>query len=109
MNRSLPSVLQDSQRRYVWGLGLAYATDLSGSTVQGVYHADGLGSVRALTDAAGVLTKSYETDEFGIPGASAGTGDQPFGYTGEMRDAETGFLNLRARMYKVGRIRRGRP
>jgi RHS repeat-associated protein len=64
-----------------------------------VYHADGLGSVRALTDAAGAVVQTYETDEFGVPGLSQGTRGQPFGYTGEQRDGETGFVYLRARMY----------
>ena len=33
-------------------------------------------------------------------------GAQPFGYTGELRDAETGLLNLRARTYdaETGRM-----
>jgi RHS repeat-associated protein len=65
-----------------------------------------LGSTWALSDAAGALTNSYQTDEYGVPGAGAGTSTQPFGYTGEMRDAETGLLNLRARMYdpETGRM-----
>ncbi len=70
-NRRLPAVLEDGARRYVWGLGLAYATDASGN-VASVYHGDGLGSTRALTDAAGVLTDSYQTDEFGVAGTRAG-------------------------------------
>ncbi len=65
-------MLSDGTRRYVWGLGLAYATDPSGNAVQAVYHGDGLGSTRALTDAAGVLTDSYQTDEFGVAGTRAG-------------------------------------
>jgi len=53
INRSLPVVLQDSSRRYVWGLGLAYSTTTNGAAVQGVYHGDGLGSTRGLTDGNG--------------------------------------------------------
>ena len=48
-NRSLPVVLTDGTLKYVWGNGLAYATDSSGN-IQNVYHDDGLGSVRAITD-----------------------------------------------------------
>jgi RHS repeat-associated protein len=95
---SLPLLLEDGARKYVWGLGLAYATDLAG-TVQGVYHADGLGSVRALTSAGGVVTDTYQTDEFGAPTQTTGSSGQPFGYTGEQRDGATGLVYLRARMY----------
>ena len=98
VNRRLPVVLEDGARRYVWGLGLAYSTDVGGNVV-GVYHGDGLGSIRALTDGAGVLTDSYVGDEYGVPGTGAGTSDQPFGFTGQQGDAETGFTYLRARMY----------
>ena len=63
-----------------------------------MYHTDGLGSVRAITDATGSVVQTYQTDEFGVPLAAGtrGTKTQPFGYTGERRDAETGFLYLRA-------------
>jgi RHS repeat-associated protein len=54
------------------------------------------------------VVQTYQTDEFGIPSAAGtqGTSAQPFGFTGEQRDAETGFSYLRARMYdpQVGRL-----
>jgi YD repeat-containing protein len=59
-NCALPVVLTDGARKYVWGLGLAYAKDPDGN-VQAVYHADGLGSVRALTDAGGNLLETDQT------------------------------------------------
>jgi RHS repeat-associated protein len=92
----LPVLLDDGTRKYVYGLGLAYA--VTGSSIE-VYHTDGLGSVRALTDAAGAVTATSRTDEFGIPTAATGSSGQPFGYTGEQRDGETGLVYLRARMY----------
>jgi RHS repeat-associated protein len=103
VNRGLPVVLDDGSRKYVWGLGLAYA--VNGSAVE-VYHADGLGSVRAITDGAGSVIQTYESDEFGVPTQTQGTITQPFQYTGEPRDAETGFVYLRARMYdpSIGRF-----
>ncbi|MCC6627692.1 MAG: hypothetical protein IT340_09855 [Chloroflexi bacterium] len=94
----LATMLEDGARKYVWGLGLAYATDLAGA-LQGVYHTDGLGSVRVLTDAAGTVTQTYQTDEFGVPTQAPGGSGQPFGYTGEQQDAETGLIYLRARLY----------
>ena len=47
VDASLPVLLDDGTHKYVWGLGLAFAVDTSGNPL--VYHADGLGSVRALT------------------------------------------------------------
>ena len=61
----LPVLLDDGSRKYVWGLGLAYAVPSSGEVE--VYYADGLNSVRALTNAAGSVVQTYQTDEFGVP------------------------------------------
>src|SRR5204863_6738175 len=94
--RSLPVVLSDGSRKYVWGLGLAYAVDNSGAI--SVSHADGLGSVRALTDGSGTLTQTYLTDPFGAALSTGGSSTQPFRFTGEQRD-DTGLYYLRARMY----------
>jgi len=98
----LPVTLDDGTRRYVWGLGLAYA--VSGSGIE-VYHADRLGSVRALTDAAGTVIATYRSDEFGVPVSSTGSSTQPFRYTGEPSDA-SGLTYLRARYYdpSIGRF-----
>lgn len=90
-------------RTCVWGLNLAYAVDGAGTAE--VYHTDGLGSVRAVTDAAGKVVQTYQTDEFGVPTQTYGARVQPLGYTGEPRDP-TGLVNLRARLYdpQVGRF-----
>lgn len=73
---------------------------------------DGLGSVRALTNASGNVVQTYGTDEFGVPHGSLtqGTRTQPFGYTGEQRDP-TGLVNLRARLYdpQLGRFLQADP
>jgi RHS repeat-associated protein len=78
-----------------------------------VYHQDHLGSVRELTDSQGHVTSIYLTDEYGVPstlegpdGTPASASDQPFWYTGEQWDSETGFTYLRARYYasSVGRF-----
>ncbi len=63
-----------------------------------MYHVDGLGSVRALTDASAQIVQTYATDEFGVPADTQGAQRQGFQYTGEERD-ENGLMNLRARMY----------
>jgi hypothetical protein len=58
-------VLTDGTLKYVYGLGLAYAVDGSGNLQ--VYHADGLGSTRALTDGAGSVIAALRA-----PGGSRG-------------------------------------
>lgn len=98
INRGLPVTIDDGSHKYVYGLGLAYS--VAGSTVE-VYHTDRLGSVRAITDATGAVTAAYRTDEWGISTASSGTSNQPFGYTGQPKDA-TGLSYLRARFYDPG-------
>jgi RHS repeat-associated protein len=79
--------------------------------VRHVYHGDGLGSVRALTDAAGAITDTAAADPWGVAGTGAGSSAQPFGYTGEQRDLETGFMHLRARAYdpSTGRFQQRDP
>lgn len=95
VDSGLPVILDDGSRKYVWGLGLAYA--VAGSALE-VYHADRLGSVRELTDATGAVIATYRTDEWGIPTQATGTSSQPFRFTGEPLDG-TGLVYLRARYY----------
>jgi RHS repeat-associated protein len=95
-NRGLTVLLEDGNRRYVWGLRLAYEVE---GTSALVYHVDGLGSVRAITDASQAVVQTHETDEFGVPITTAGSSTQPFGFTGEQRDPESSFVYLRARLY----------
>lgn len=101
---TLPMLLDDGTRKYVWGQGLAYTVDNSGNVR--VPHTDGLGSVRALSDSTNSVVQAYQTDEFGVPGETMGTLSQPLQYTGEQRDGETGLVSLRARVYdpQVGRF-----
>jgi RHS repeat-associated protein len=101
----LPVLLDDGARKYVWGAGLAYSVDKSTAAVQ-VYHTDGLGSVRAITDSAANVVQTYQTDEFGFPLMTRGTSAQPFGFAGEQRDPEDGLVYLHTRMYDptIGRF-----
>jgi RHS repeat-associated protein len=103
VNRGLPVLLEDDTRRYVWGLGLAYMVE-SGAAL--VYHTDGLGSVRAVTNSSVGVVQTYDFDEFGVPIMAQGGSAQPFGFTGEQRDGENNLVYLRARFYdpQLGRF-----
>jgi hypothetical protein len=63
VNRTLPVLLDDGERKDVWGLGLAYAVDPAGNVL--VYHFDGLGSVRAVTDTSARGVQADEADAGG--------------------------------------------
>jgi RHS repeat-associated protein len=71
-----------------------------------IYLADGQGSTRLLTDAAGAVTDTYDYTAFGE--LLDRTGDTPndFLYTGEQVDDRTGQVYLRARWMdpKAGRF-----
>ena len=62
-------------------------------------HADGLGSVRQLTDSSVQVTLAQTYDPFGNLLEQSGNGASGFGYTGEQEDASTGLVFLRARYY----------
>ncbi|MDD4591751.1 MAG: DUF6531 domain-containing protein [Parabacteroides sp.] len=71
------------------------------------YHADGLGSITALTDASGNVTQRYEYDSFGNQTVTInGNITQSFTYTAREYDVETSLYFYRARYYdsKVGRF-----
>jgi RHS repeat-associated protein len=62
---------------------------------------DGLGSVRNLTDASGVVTRSVSYDAWGVLRHATGTapaGASGLGYTGEQQFGD-GIVHLRARAY----------
>jgi YD repeat-containing protein len=87
----LPVLLDDGTQKYVWGAGGLASSVSKSSGAVAVNHTDGIGSVRALSDSTGNVTQTYQTDEFGIPTTNQGSSSQPFGFTGEQRDAEEGF------------------
>ena len=61
------------------------------------YGADTQGSVRYATDDAGYTRAPRNYDPFGAP--EAAPMPDLFGYTGELQDAATGLVDLRARWY----------
>jgi uncharacterized protein RhaS with RHS repeats len=84
----LPVLLDDGARKYVWGAQrLAYTVDTTSGAVT-TYHADGLGSVRALTDRTGTVVQTYGSNAWGVPVAAQTTGSvsQPMQFTREPRN-----------------------
>ena len=51
-----------------------------------VLHADGIGSIRRLTDEAGTVTDGYTYTAFGELIAHTGTDPQPYAFAGEPYD-----------------------
>jgi RHS repeat-associated protein len=70
------------------------------------YHKDGLGSVTALTNAAGSVVKRYRYRGFGEIYSEPGSVVQPYTFTARERDPETGLYYYRARYYdpRAGRF-----
>jgi RHS repeat-associated protein len=61
------------------------------------YAADGIGSVRRLTDEAAAVTDTYTYSAFGELLVHTGTDPQPYAFTGEPYDPNVGFQYHRAR------------
>jgi RHS repeat-associated protein len=97
VNRSVPEILQDGTNTYVYGLTLISSTN--GSGVQTYYDADGLGSTTDLTNSSATKTDGYTYDAFGAPTHSPGSSTQPFQFTGQQMDSDSGLQYLRARYY----------
>ncbi len=70
------------------------------------YHADGLGSITALTSNMRNVVQKYDYDSFGNMNLNPKWLKQPYTYTAREFDAETGLYYYRARYYaaKVGRF-----
>ncbi len=70
------------------------------------YHSDGLGSVRLLTDAAGVVADRYSYTAFGELLEHVGSDVQPYHFAGEPFDPKIGWSYNRARWLdlSVGRF-----
>lgn len=69
------------------------------SSATSYYHADALGSVTSLSNAAGSLAQTYTFDSFGKLTASSGSLTNPFQYTGREFDQETSLYFYRTRYY----------
>ncbi len=97
--------------RYTEGLFIDEPLAVLRSAATSYYHADGLGSVTSLSNAAGALAQTYTFDSFGKLTGSSGSLTNPFQYTAREFDSETSLYYYRARYYdpNVGRFLREDP
>lgn len=99
-NRDYAEVVEERAANGDLIVGYVHGDDLIKQTrgAQDAYfHADGLGSVRALTNAAAAVTDTWQYEAFGNEVARTGGTVNEYRYTGEQIDANTGFYYLRAR------------
>ena len=81
------------------------------SGVQTYLHTDALGTPIAITDTTGAVTSRYTWDTWGKLQQQTGSSQQPFGFTGYQRDAQTGLHYAQQRYYdsEIGRFNRHDP
>ncbi|MEO1227147.1 MAG: RHS repeat-associated core domain-containing protein, partial [Pseudomonadota bacterium] len=85
-------------RRYVYGLGLAPVAEVSAAGTRRFLHADAVGSVVAVTDAAGLVAERHGYGPYGEGASATGVA---FRFTGHRYDPETGLYYMRARYYSA--------
>jgi len=91
----LSQVLFDGTNTYLYGLDRLAQQSTSGT---GYFLPDGLGSLRQLANASGMVGEPWAYDPFGNPLGSSGNNPSNYGYAGEWTDG-TGLQYLRARYY----------
>lgn len=103
-SRSVPTMLEDGDYSYLYGVGTAPFAQIKKSTGVLTYlHGDERESIVAATDSSGDLLWSRSYDEYGSQKNE--TSHKPssvktaFGYAGQYQDKTTGLYNLRARWY----------
>ena len=90
--------------RYAQGLGIDEPLAIYRGGKSYYYHADGLGSIVALSDNHGTTKASYTYDAFGnnappSPPPPPSSVTNPFRYTAREFDIESGLYYYRARYY----------
>ena len=88
---------------YIRGLRLA---EISNSAATRQYTFNAHGDVTGLVDTTTGAVTDYTYDAYGNEDNASATDTNPFRYSGEYYDAETGFIYLRARYYdpSIGRF-----
>ncbi|CAH1202547.1 hypothetical protein PAECIP111893_01828 [Paenibacillus plantiphilus] len=84
--------------RNIWGNELLWRQD-NASQKSGYYWYNGHGDVVQITDASGTEINRYAYDIWGNVTEKSEGMSNPFRYTGEIQDDESGYIYLRARYY----------
>ncbi|MFM7853875.1 MAG: RHS repeat-associated core domain-containing protein, partial [Pseudanabaena sp.] len=104
-NRDYAQVLEEYKSDGTMITTYIYGHDLISENRNGVksfYIYDGLGSTRALTDAAGTVTDSYNYDAYGTLLNSTGSSENSYRFAGEQFDKNLNQYYLRDRYYNQG-------
>jgi len=86
-------------KKYVHGPGVDEPLAVAKGGSVYYYHADGLGSVVALTDFSEATVEGYNYDTFGRVERFGNAVQNTYGFTGREYDAETGLYYYRGRYY----------
>jgi len=95
-------------RQFVFGRALDGVLALTSGSQTHFYHSNSIGSVVALTDSTGAVSERYDYDDFGKTrilapdGVAARTQSaigNPYSFTGQRFDVETGLYYYKARYY----------
>ncbi len=100
-------VSKDVNYVYAGSTLVASIEDVAGIVSEKYMHADHLGSINVITDSTGVVLERLSFDAFGKPRNVNGTNSvnsvvvihTTRGYTGHEMDAESGLINMNARLY----------
>ncbi|WP_171056241.1 RHS repeat-associated core domain-containing protein [Paenibacillus sinopodophylli] len=95
-----------TKARNIWGNELLYRQDVT-TNKAGYYSYNSHGDVVKITDASGATLNAYEYDIWGnLSSQTEEKISNPFKYTGEVYDEESGLYYLRARYYdpSIGRF-----
>jgi RHS repeat-associated protein len=94
----LPLLVDDGTTAYVYGPGGLPVEQVGASATQW-FFADAQGSTVALVDSSGAVVGTYGYDTWGRTVSHTGTASTVMQYVGQVTDALTGLIYLRARYY----------
>jgi RHS repeat-associated protein len=96
---ALPQLIADGGISYIYGDTGSPIESIDEEGKVSFYLHDALDSVRGIVSSDGGLIGAFTYDEYGRPLPEEHETTSPFGFAGEYRDQESGFIYLRARLY----------
>lgn len=90
----------EAKASYILGPGGLIFAIVDGSGSERYYVQDVQGTVLALTDGDGIVTDTYDYDEYGIERGGSGNFVNAIRYTGQQYDIDSGLYYLRNRYYQ---------